>query len=137
MFFRIRGLFLFLLVLSGCTEPPYTNLDNTQLKNMIEQGVPVYDVRRDDEWKETGVIKGSRLLTIITREARVNPNFISTFTQAIDKNSPVILICRTGSRTRKLATHLVEQLGYTKIYNVRDGITGWMSEGNPVTRTRF
>ena len=137
MFFRIRGLFLFLLVLSGCTEPPYTNRDNTQLKNMIEQGVPVYDVRRDDEWKETGVIKGSRLLTIITREARVNPNFISTFTQAIDKNSPVILICRTGSRTRKLATHLVEQLGYTKIYNVRDGITGWMSEGNPVTRTRF
>ena len=137
MFFRISGLFLFLLVLSGCTEPPYTNLDNTQLKNMIEQGVPVYDVRRDDEWKETGVIKGSRLLTIITREARVNPNFISTFTQAIDKNSPVILICRTGSRTRKLATHLVEQLGYTKIYNVRDGITGWMSEGNPVTRTRF
>ncbi len=137
MSFRLPGLYLLLLILTGCTEPPYTNLNNAQLKTMIEQGVPVYDVRRVDEWSQTGVIKGSKLLTIIDKEARVNPDFMPNFSSAVNKNSPVILICRTGNRTRKLATHLIEKLGYTRIYNVRDGITQWIKDGHPVTQVRF
>ena len=39
-----------------------------------------------------------------------------------------------GSRTDVLSRALVEQLGYTKIYNVKDGITRWISEGQPVVR---
>jgi rhodanese-related sulfurtransferase len=28
----------------------------------------------------------------------------------------------------------MEKLGYTRVYNVRHGITRWQSEGNPVAR---
>ncbi len=134
MLYKLSSLILPLFLLTACTEPPYKNINNAQLRAMLKQGVPVYDVRRDDEWKRTGVIKGSRLLTIIGKDARVTPNFMPDFTSVIDKNSPVILICRTGNRTRKLAAHLVEEKGYTNIYNVRDGISQWIKDGNPVAK---
>jgi len=137
MFYRKISLFLFILVLTACTEPPYKNINNEQLKSMIEQGVPIYDIRRQDEWHQTGMVKGSVPLTFIAKEARLNPDFFPNFTRAVDKNSSVILICRTGSRTRKLAAHLADKLGYTQIYNVRNGITDWISDGNEVIRKRF
>jgi len=127
-------LLLALLPLSACSEPPYTNIDNQQLKTLQTQGIPVYDIRRADEWQQTGVVEGSKRLTFVDNTGRVNPEFIEKFTQSVGKNDPVILICRTGNRTDNLARALVEQLGYTKVYNVRHGITRWISEGLPVIR---
>ena len=132
MLFKLFSSFLLLLVLSACSEPPYKNINNNELSIMIEQGVPVYDVRRADEWRETGVIDGSKLLTFVGSDSRMMPDFMPRFTEAVSKNEPVILICRTGNRTSALAKHLVEQLGYSQVYNVRNGITQWIREGNAV-----
>ena len=122
------------LTLTGCGEPPYTNVDNATLKTLIEQGVPVYDVRRQDEWRQTGIVAGSRTLTFVDGSGRLNPDFLPKFTSEVAKDEPVVLICRTGNRTDALARELVEGMGYTRIYNVRDGITQWIGEGNPVIR---
>lgn len=134
MHLRHLFLFLFLLPLSACSEPPYTNIDNQQLKTLQAQGIPVYDIRRSDEWAQTGVVEGSKRLTFVDGKGRVSPDFVEKFTQAVGKNDPVILICRTGNRTDTLSRALVEQLGYTKVYNVKNGITRWISEGLPVVR---
>jgi rhodanese-related sulfurtransferase len=137
---RYRGLLklfaigLLLAGLTACSEPPYTNVDNTELQMMIDAEIPIYDVRRPEEWKQTGVIEGSRLLTFVDSSGRLKPDFVARFTATIDKNDPVVLICRTGSRTSALARYLVEELGYTQVYNVRDGITRWIRENKPVTR---
>lgn len=133
---NFRNLFLFLAIslLSACSEPPYTNIDNQQLKALQAQGIPVFDIRRTDEWKQTGVVEGSKRLTFVDDKGRVNPEFVERFTQAVGKNDPVILICRTGNRTDVLGRALVEQLGYTKVYNVKNGITRWISEGLPLVR---
>jgi len=132
--FRFFGLFLLVLTVSACTEPPYNNLDNGQLKTLLEQGVAIYDIRRPEEWRQTGVIEGSRLLTFVDAGGRVLPDFLTRFTDAVEKNDPVILICRTGNRTSTLARHLVEQMGYTQVYNVHNGITNWISDEHAVTR---
>ncbi len=121
------------LLLGGCSEPPYTNIDNAQLKSLVEQGVPLYDVRRPDEWRQSGVVAGSRKLTFVDASGRPNPEFLPRFTAEVDKNAPVVLICRTGNRTNALARELAAQ-GYTKIYNVRDGISRWIADANPVVR---
>lgn len=134
MYLRSLLLLIVLLPLSACSEPPYTNIDNQQLKTLQAQGVPVYDIRRTDEWAQTGVVEGSKRLTFVDDKGRVNPEFVEKFTTAVNKNDPVILICRTGNRTDTLSRALVEQLGYTKIYNVKNGITRWISEGLPVVR---
>jgi len=132
MFYKLSAALLLLLSLSACSEPPYNNLNNEQLKTMLKQGVPIYDVRRVDEWRETGVVEGSKLLTFVGSDSRLRADFMPQFTAAIKKADPVILICRTGNRTGKLAEYLVEQLGYTNVYNVRNGITQWIRDGNTV-----
>lgn len=134
MLTRLMGTVLLALMLGACAKPPYTNVDNNELKTLIAQGVPVYDVRRPDEWRTTGVVEGSHTLTYVDKSGRANPGFMPRFAAEVGKDKPVILICRTGNRTDKLARELMEQHGYTKVYNVRDGITGWIAAKNPVVK---
>ena len=133
MLSRLLGTALLALALGGCAKPPYTNVDNAELKTLIAQRVPVYDVRRDDEWRATGVVEGSHTLTYVDKSGRPNPEFLPRFTAEVGKNDPVILICRTGNRTDKLARELAE-MGYTRVYNVRNGITGWIGENQAVVK---
>ena len=134
MALRSIGLVLLAITVSACSEPPYTDLNNGQLETLLGQGVPVYDIRRPLEWQQTGIIKGSRLMTFVDSDGRVLPDFLSRFTGQTGKDEPVILICRTGNRTRTLARYLVEQLGYTQVFNVRSGIRDWIRDGGAVMR---
>ena len=136
MLTRLVGIALLALTLGACAKPPDTNVDNNELKTLIAQGVPVYDVRRDDEWRATGVVEGSHTLTYVDKSGRPNPQFLPRFTAEVGKNDPVVLICRTGNRTDKLARELMEKHGYTRVYNVRDGITRWIGEKNAVVKTQ-
>ena len=132
MFYKVFSIIFLIMILPACGELPYNNLDNKQLKTMLEQDVPIFDVRRPDEWKQTGIIEQSELLTFVDASGKVNPDFLSRFTSTVKKDEPVILICRTGNRTSQLARHLVEEMGYTKVYNVRNGITQWIRDKRPV-----
>ena len=134
MWVRLFGAALLALTLGGCAPPPYTNVDNTELKALLEKGVPLYDVRRAEEWRQTQVVEGSRTLTYVDASGKPNPDFLPRFTAEVGKNDPVILICRTGNRTDTLARELMEKHGYTRVYNVHGGITRWTREHNPVIR---
>ena len=133
MWSRLFGVAALALTLGGCAEPPYTNVDNAELKALLAKGVPLYDVRRPEEWRQTKVVEGSRTLTFVDASGRPNPDFLPRFTAEVDKHEPVVLICRTGNRTDILARELME-MGYTQVYNVRHGITRWIGEGNPVVK---
>ena len=135
MLVRILTVLTILLTLTACSEDVlYYNLDNKQLTTLLEQGVPIYDIRRPEEWKKTGVIAGSEMLTFVDKSGRLKPDFLPAFTATINKDQPVILICRTGNRTSVLAKYLTRELGYTNIYNVKNGITSWMRNGGNITR---
>ena len=135
---RLTLALLLALTLSNCIDPPpYDNLDNQQLDAMLQKNVPIYDIRRPEEWRQTGVVANSKLLTFVDAGGRVTPRFMENFTSKVGKDDPVILICRTGNRTNVLARHLVENMGYTQVYNVRDGITSWIRDGQPVTRPKI
>jgi rhodanese-related sulfurtransferase len=132
---KLAAIIVFIVSLTGCFEPPpYNNLDNKQLQSMLQQGTQIFDIRLQDEWRETGVIANSKLLTFVDAGGRVLPGFMEKFTSSVDKDDPVILICHTGSRTDVLARYLVTKMGYTQVFNVRYGITDWLRNGLPVTR---
>ena len=129
--FLISALLSF-VIFQALKEPPYTNLENDQLQVMLQSDVPVYDIRRPEEWQQTGIIEGSQLLTYVDSDGLILEDFITRFTADVDKDDPVILICRTGNRTSSLAYYLVEELGYTNVYNVEDGISRWIREQRPI-----
>ncbi|MBF0448367.1 MAG: sulfurtransferase [Magnetococcales bacterium] len=137
MLSRTFSILMLLLLLSGCSQQPYTDIDNTQLKTMLAKGMPAYDIRRTDEWQQTGIVKDSRLLTFINAMGRPDDGFIPRFTLEIKKDDPVLLICRTGNRSSFLAKYLTEELGYTQVYNLKQGISNWIEEKNPVVQPRI
>jgi rhodanese-related sulfurtransferase len=116
---------------ASATEPGYTNVDNAALKALVDHGVKIVDVRRPDEWRSTGVIPGSALLTAFDARGQFNPDFPAAFAALVKPDEDVILICLSGSRSTALAQALSRQAGYTHVYNVAGGITGWMEGGNP------
>ncbi len=112
----------------------YSNIDNAKLKELIAQGVTVVDIRRKEEWQQTGIVEGSKTITFFDNMGRINPNFVPEFTAIAQKDQPVALICRTGSRTQAASQAVAQQLGYKKVMNVTHGITGWIAERRPVVK---
>ena len=54
--------------------------------------------------------------------------------EELDPDQPVIIICNSGNRSQT-AAGILGQNGFQKVYNVVDGIIGWMEKGLPVERS--
>jgi len=50
---------------------------------------------------------------------------------ALDKNVPYVLYCRTGNRTSD-AVETMRSLGFTEVYEIDGGIVNWYEQGFPV-----
>ena len=95
-----------------------------------KDGVVIIDIRREDEWHETGIIEGAETVTAFEASGRVNPDFLDSFRSFVPSpDTPVMLYCRTGNRTTSLGNALIEQLGFTDVTHLSDGITGWVANG--------
>lgn len=124
----------FEITLLSVTPPKYKNIDNAALKKLLAGGTKILDLRRQDEWDKTGVVKGSHRLTAFDKMGKFNRSFPDGLKKFSGPKEPIILICRTGNRSSVLANMLVEQAGYTSVYNVTDGIVKWIKDGNPVVK---
>jgi len=109
------------------------DIDNAELAKLIEGGVPVIDVRLQSEWEETGIVAGSKLLTFFDERGRHDaPAWLEKVKPVAKPGEPVIVICRSGNRTKAVSQFLSQQAGYATVYNVRQGIKGWIAGGGPV-----
>lgn len=118
---------------SALVQAEIVNIGNDELKSILKQGTPLVDLRTVGEWQQTGVVEGSQLLMLFDERGRADvEQWIKQVDQVADPAGPIILICRTGNRTSKAAQLLAEKNPARKIYNVRDGITGWSRAGLPV-----
>lgn len=110
------------------TNPPGTHqIDVHQAKYLIENGadVQILDVRTPGEWS-SGVVENSILINLLDKE------FEQKVAQ-LDKEKPVVLICRSGSRSNTAMKSMAE-LGFTDLYNVRGGINSWNRAGYELKR---
>jgi len=106
------------------------NIDNAELARLAASGVAVIDVRTAGEWKESGVIAGSRLITFYDEKGQANPPQWLAQVKAVAKpGQPVILICRSGKRSDVAAKFLSARAGYQTVYNVSKGLNGWVGDG--------
>ena len=108
-------------------------IGNIELKSLLQKRIPLIDIRRKDEWKSTGIVENSILMTFFDKNGKANTNeWLKELNKIAKKNDPVILICRTGRRTGIISKFLSEKVGYRLIYDVTDGITDWIKKGNTV-----
>ena len=108
-------------------------IGNIELKSLLQKKIPLIDIRRKDEWKSTGIVENSILMTFFDKNGKANTNeWLKELNKIANKKDPVILICRTGRRTGIISKFLSEKVGYRLIYDVTDGITDWIKKGNAV-----
>ncbi len=97
-----------------------------------KDGVVIIDIRREDEWRDTGIIEGAATVTAFQASGRVDPDFLDSFRSlAPSPDTPIMLYCRSGNRTSGLGNALIEQLGFTNVTHLSDGINGWLETGKP------
>ncbi|MGL4440995.1 MAG: rhodanese-like domain-containing protein [Bosea sp. (in: a-proteobacteria)] len=97
------------------------------------KSVILVDIRRPDEWADTGVAEGAIKLDMTSPvfEARL------ASLRAENPGKPIAIICRTANRTRHVQEVLGKR-GWTNIIDVRGGMLGdgrnkgWLDEGLPV-----
>ncbi len=110
------------------------NISSAQLQGLIDKKVTVVDIRRPEEWAETGVVPSSKKLTFFSETGAINPKLVPELKKMAPADKPVVLICRTGSRTRVAALMIKAQLGYKTVYNVEHGITKWIADGRKTVK---
>lgn len=109
------------------------DIDNGQLDKLLKSGVPIIDIRLPAEWEETGVVAGSKLLTFFDEHGRADAaGWLDKVKPIAKPKEPVIVICRSGNRTKAVSQFLSQQAGYATVYNVKNGIKGWIAAGAPV-----
>jgi len=129
---HLVGLFLFLVAM-GKSHADVIELDNAALAKLQSEGVAIIDVRRLDEWQETGLVEGSHPLTFFDAKGKYDAAaWIDKLNQIVKPDQPVVLICARGVRSSKIADLLDKRLGYSAVHNVTDGILSWLKDNKPV-----
>ena len=120
--------------LVSAEPPPFESIGSEEVISRLEQGVKLIDIRRPEEWKETGVIEGSIQSTAFDSKGNYLEAFAKMLESTVQPDEEFMLICRTGNRTSVLSNYLTTQGGFKKVINVQDGITKWIEEGRPVDK---
>ena len=108
------------------------DIDNAELAQLLKSGVTVIDIRTRPEWEETGIVPGSKLLTYFDERGRADPAWLEKLKPMARPGDPIVVICRSGNRTRPVSQLLSQQGGQTTVYNVKKGIKGWIGSGGAV-----
>ena len=129
---------LMLLSINACSRDSGPALAAPDAHAQAQAGtLTLIDIRRPDEWKQTGVAKDA--LQINMAHPQGEAGFVAQVTAETggDKNAPIGLICRTGNRTTQMQRVLTEA-GFTQVYNVKEGMAGsaagpgWIARGLPL-----
>ena len=87
-------------------------------------GAKLVDVRTRAELEWVGRIPGAVEIEFLSYPGgRPNPDFVKQLEQAVEKDVPVMFICRSGARSHNAAM-LAQQAGYAECYNVLEGFEG-------------
>lgn len=94
----------------------YLNVDEAAALLAETEDLLVLDVRTDREFTE-------RRLPDAVQANFLSPRFRKRI-QALDRDRPMLVYCRTGRRSSRAVRVLMDE-GFTQIYHLDGGITAW------------
>lgn len=103
---------------SGVTQITVADLKG---KLAAKEALQLIDVRSAEEFEQDGKIEGARLIPLPALSSRMSD---------ISKETPVAVICRSGSRSH-VAAEMLARAGYTNVFNVQGGMIAWRRAGYP------
>ena len=126
----------FLFIIKS-TFADVVNINNEQIKQLSKINISIVDIRRSSEWNQTGVVPKSILLTFFDKNGKYNfDEWYANLRLKINEGKPIILICRTGRRTKIIAEMMDKKLDNV-IYNAQYGITSWIDAKLPTVKPKY
>ena len=109
-------------------EIGYGDITIEQAKSLIESkpSLIILDVRTQEEY-DSDHIEGAILIPVDELENRLDE---------LSKNDELLVYCRTGNRSTN-AVNILQANGFTKIFHMKDGITGWIQAESQITTMSF
>ena len=124
-------------LLATSWPPSLKEFTTEQLINAQNNGSVIIDIRSSDEWIETGIIEGAETITAFSSNGKLHNDFRKKFFSLIEsKDTPIVLYCRSGNRSKMLGNALVNQADYTNVSHLSKGIIGWQKDGKNTIATK-
>ena len=123
---KIYTTFIIFFLITKPTIADVIDINNDKIKELMKLNTPIIDIRTSPEWDQTGVIPNSLLLTFFDKNGKYNfESWYKKLKKITKKNQPIILICRSGRRTKIVAEMINRKFNY-EVYNVKYGIKSWI-----------
>jgi len=127
------GLAIVLSLSAVGAQADVTHINNEKTSELLAKGIPLIDVRMLSEWEQTGIVKGSHLLTFFDQKGNYDlKKWVSDLEKIAGKDKPFMLICAVGGRTGSISAFLDKKMGFSQVHNVEKGIVHWISASQPV-----
>lgn len=108
------------------SQSHFENLDAATFKAKVESGNGIIlDVRTPGEVAQ-GYIANATIIDIYDQ------NFITELNK-LPKDKEVYVYCASGVRSVQ-AAEILQQNGFTHIYNLREGLMDWQRSGHPLVK---
>ena len=95
-------------------------------KKMSEEKAVLLDVRTDSEWNS---FRHPYAIHMHAGELPERYSELSEF--GLDKDKPIAVTCRSGFRG-SIASSILEQKGFNKVYNLLGGMVAWQNSGGEI-----
>ena len=117
-------------------DPSYKSVSSDELIDMIENNAVALDIRTEEEWDKTGVIKGSFPETAFDKNGKFQVyvmDKIRALAAAQSQDVNLIFISHDGETASMLANSFSEDLGFTNISVLEGGILQWLKESKKLS----
>jgi rhodanese-related sulfurtransferase len=99
----------------------FTDIEPHEALRRVKKGGLLIDVRQPAELEQLRVAKA----------VNVPLGDLAGYVAALEADEPIMLVCRSGSRSRRAAKALAGQ-GFRDVSNVRGGLLAWSRAGLPL-----
>ena len=116
-------------------NPNYKKINSEQLEKLIKENAVALDIRLDNQWKKTGVIKGSFQETAFDINGKFNVYLmdkIRALAGAESQKIEIIFISHDGKTAEILGNAFAEDLGFTNVYVLDGGMQSWINNNKPL-----
>ena len=104
-------------------QPDVPSISASAAEEARQNGTRLIDVREQNEWDESH-IPGAELRPMST---------INDWYADLPQDEPVIVYCRSGSRSANVIQALMTQAGHTNLSNLTGGIIAWANADLPLS----
>lgn len=102
-----------------------------ELTHMQRTGAVLIDIRTPEEWRQSGLIPGSKPLMYFDARGGYDADaWLRRLGELkVTENTPIVLICRSGRRSGEVGRMLARERGYTRVHHLEKGVKAWAEQG--------